>query len=98
MASSQREPPKKRSKPDESIADAYTTQDEGTYSAILIVEGVKLYVIKEVRNTSLKSEGDGHLCVIKKLRLTNLTTECVIRTKKSVSSVAPSPVSPTYFP
>lgn len=60
MASSQCKLPKKRSKPAKSIAEAYTTQDEGTYSAILIVEGVKLYVIKEVRYTNLKSEGDGH--------------------------------------
>ena len=38
---------KKEVKPDEA-AKAYTVKDEGTYPTILVVEGMKLYVIGEV--------------------------------------------------
>ena len=46
----------KKAKPDPDdigeIAKAYTVKDEGTYTVILVVEGVKLYVIGEV-NTEI---------------------------------------------
>ena len=45
----------KKAKPDDDvgeIAKAYTVKEEGTYTVILVVEGVKLYVIGEV-NTEI---------------------------------------------
>ena len=43
----------KKIKPDiGEIAKAYTVKEEGTYTVILVVEGVKLYVIGEV-NTEI---------------------------------------------
>ena len=45
--------PSKKVNPDiGEIAKAYTVKDEGTYTVILVVEGVKLYVIGEV-NTEI---------------------------------------------
>ena len=46
--SSEKAVPSKKVEPDVEIAKAYTVKDEGTYSVILVVEGVKLYVIGEV--------------------------------------------------
>ena len=40
--------PSKKVKTDIEIAKAYTVKEEGTYTVILVVEGVKLYVIGEV--------------------------------------------------